>query len=280
MRAGARERVTFALAGSDLAVAGHSPHAAASAHAAPPLVLVLSTSALSMLFADKNALRTQLKVNMLRIRERELSYYTNNCLSISTSAALLAGFSWYGLTEVPFDQNAPAMTQTLYLIVTTLIMGLELLTVVNATLCAILGPGLALRGPDGSMHNAVNGMALHYRFTFACFSGGLICFIFSALLHSWMQFSWALALPNSLMLCYFLVRIISGFVRIYRRFRLPAEFAVTGAFQADSARAAPAMPTPQERQESAAKEAAAREAASKEYAHLPESVRSQMGIAG
>ena len=43
-----------------------------------------------MLFADKNALRTQLKVNMLRIRERELTYYTNNCLAISTSSALLA----------------------------------------------------------------------------------------------------------------------------------------------------------------------------------------------
>ena len=52
-----------------------------------------------MLYADKNALRTQLKVQMLRIREKELMYYTNNCLSISTSAALLAGFAWYGLTE-------------------------------------------------------------------------------------------------------------------------------------------------------------------------------------
>ena len=48
----------------------------------------------AMLYADKNALRTQLKLNMLRIRERELSYYTNNCLAISTSAALLAGFAW------------------------------------------------------------------------------------------------------------------------------------------------------------------------------------------
>ena len=102
-----------------------------------------------MLFADKNALRTQLKVNMLRIRERELTYYTNNCLAISTSSALLAGFAWYGLTEVPFDSNSDAAIQTMYLVVTTLIMGLELLTVVNATLCAILGPGLALRGPDG-----------------------------------------------------------------------------------------------------------------------------------
>ena len=70
-----------------------------------------------------------------------------------------------------------------------MIMGLELLTVVNATLCAILGPGLALRGPDGSMHTAVNGMMTHYKFTLACFSSGLICFMFSALLYGWMQFS-------------------------------------------------------------------------------------------
>ena len=41
-----------------------------------------------MLFADKNALRTQLKVNMLKIRERELLYYTNNCLAIATQASL------------------------------------------------------------------------------------------------------------------------------------------------------------------------------------------------
>ena len=77
--------------------------------------------------------------------------------------------------------------QTFYLVVTTLIMGLELLTVVNATLCAILGPGLALRGPDGSMHNAVNGMMTHYKFTFACFTCGLLCFHLSALLYAWMQ---------------------------------------------------------------------------------------------
>ena len=149
--------------------------------------------------------------------------------------ALLAGFAWYGLTEVPFDleanvvraptllrrQRAAAASpprplahfppcpapcasqgvQTLYLVVTTLIMGLELLTVVNATLCAILGPGLALRGPDGSMHNAVNGMMTHYKFTFACFTCGLLCFHISALLYAWMQvltLALALALARTL----------------------------------------------------------------------------------
>mmetsp|Transcript_9271 Transcript_9271/g.28056 ORF Transcript_9271/g.28056 Transcript_9271/m.28056 type:complete len:225 (-) Transcript_9271:209-883(-) len=222
-----------------------------------------------MLYADKNALRTQLKVQMLRIREKELMYYTNNCLSISTSAALLAGFAWYGLTEVPFEEQADAVTQTLYLVVTTLIMGLELLTVVNATLCAILGPGLALRGPDGSMHTAVNGMMTHYKFTLMCFATGLICFMLSALLYGWMQFSWKLALPMTILICYFLYKIFTYFIRIYRRFRLAPHHVVTGAFYTDNASDGP----------SSAAEVGEQLALQEQYANLPESVKANLGIA-
>ncbi|KAL1512188.1 hypothetical protein AB1Y20_005453 [Prymnesium parvum] len=223
-----------------------------------------------MLYADKNALRTSLKVNMLRIRERELSYYTNNCLSISTSAALLAGFAWYGLTEVPFNEKANVYTQTLYLVVTTLIMGLELLTVVNATLCAILGPGLALRGPDGSMHDAVTGMMIHYRFTLACFTGGIIFFMISALLYAWMQFNAELAVPMTLVIIYFLVKIYGYFWRIYNRFKLPAENVISGAFNVDA--------SPAENQARQAQQAAEMEELRKKYAQLPESVKSSLGI--
>ena len=59
-------------------------------------------------------------------------------------------------------------------------------------------------GPDGSMHNAVDGMMVHYRFTLACFTLGLICFMLSALLYAWMQFDWTLALPMTLLIVYFL----------------------------------------------------------------------------
>ena len=233
-----------------------------------------------MLFADKNALRTQLKVNMLRIRERELTYYTNNCLAISTSSALLAGFAWYGLTEVPFDSNSDAAIQTMYLVVTTLIMGLELLTVVNATLCAILGPGLALRGPDGSMHNAVQGMTTHYRFTLTCFSLGLICFMLSALLYSWMQFDWTLALPCTLLIVYFLFILQRHWWRIYKRFRLPSESAVTGAFNIGGQLAATGVPEAPTAEEAAQNEQYEREMDQlrQQYAHYPESVRNAMGI--
>mmetsp|Transcript_10382 Transcript_10382/g.26984 ORF Transcript_10382/g.26984 Transcript_10382/m.26984 type:complete len:217 (-) Transcript_10382:239-889(-) len=211
-----------------------------------------------MLYADKNALRTNLKVNLLRIRERELTFYTNNCLSISTQAALLAGFAWFGLTEVPWEADANEYVQAVYLVVTTLIMGLQMLTVVNATLVAILGPGLALRGPDGSMHTAVDGMMTHYRFTFASFSLGLVCFQFSALLYHWMQFTWGamssrrpvmgyrpqlltcprpcppipseFAVPNSMLLLTTVWLMWRGGRRIYALLKLSADTIVTGEF--------------------------------------------------
>ena len=42
------------------------------------------------------------------------------------------------------------------------------------------------------MHDAVQGMMIHYRFTLACFTGGIIFFMISALLYAWMQFTWEL----------------------------------------------------------------------------------------
>ena len=51
-----------------------------------------------MLFADKQALETELKVSLLEIRERELDLYTQNCRNIGAQSALLAGFAYLALT--------------------------------------------------------------------------------------------------------------------------------------------------------------------------------------
>ena len=60
-----------------------------------------------MLFADKRALETNLKVSLLAIREKELNFYTTNCLAVGTQSALLAGFAYSGLTQVAFPHEAP-----------------------------------------------------------------------------------------------------------------------------------------------------------------------------
>ena len=53
-----------------------------------------------MLLADKHNLQNELKLNLLHIEEQELNYYTTNCYTVGTSAALLAGFAFAGLMEV------------------------------------------------------------------------------------------------------------------------------------------------------------------------------------
>ena len=47
---------------------------------------------------------------------------------------------------------------------------------------------------------------------------------------AWMQFDWTLALPITLLLVYFLFILQRYVWRIYKRFRLPSDKAITGAF--------------------------------------------------
>ena len=55
----------------------------------PGPLLLRPARAHTMLYADKQALETDLKVCLLAIRERELSFYTQNCRAIGTSAPLM-----------------------------------------------------------------------------------------------------------------------------------------------------------------------------------------------
>ena len=154
-----------------------------------------------MLYADKRALQTNLKVSLLAIRERELTFYTNNSLAIGTQAAMFAGFAFAGLTQ-PLPEETSVL-RALFLVCNVSALGadppftaaprtpvctsshfsarralsartrappspcahapgppasgLELIAMVSTTLLSMLAPGLALRGPDGSMHTAVDG---------------------------------------------------------------------------------------------------------------------------
>ena len=231
--------------------------------AAALLLLVL----LAMLFADKRALETNLKVGLLQIREKELNFYTQNCLAVCTQAALLAGFAYSGLTQVSIPEEANFWVRLLYLSVTVMAMCFEIIAVLNTTLLAIVGPGLALRGPDGSMHPAVDGMMAEYKHALSCFKLGLVCFHFSAGLFGWIMFGCApppaapaappaaaraprrtdppthhhaggVALCASLVVLVSLYFLLRYAMRVYQRFRLPTDEVVTGRFEGSEVLAA------------------------------------------
>ena len=105
----------------------------------------------------------------------------------------------------------------------------------------MLGPGLALRGPDGSMHRAVDGLMLEYRLTFLFFTMGLIAFHLSALLFAWLEFSWPVALAMTVALVMFMYGMWRYFKRIYQRFALESDRYITGKFEFGDAPNAPTM---------------------------------------
>lgn len=186
-----------------------------------------------MLHADKRALEQNLKLHLLLIRERELMFYTDNCVSIGAQAAWLAGFAYAGLIMV----DLPVVNQTLetaYLCMTVTAMGLNLIAVLNSMLCSMLGPGLALRGPDGAMHRAVDEMMEEYRLTFFFFGLGLIALYAATILYAWVMFLWPPALLMSFSLAGWMYLTYHYFVRIYTRFKIPPQLMITGRFDTDS----------------------------------------------
>mmetsp|Transcript_1016 Transcript_1016/g.2888 ORF Transcript_1016/g.2888 Transcript_1016/m.2888 type:complete len:196 (+) Transcript_1016:91-678(+) len=140
-----------------------------------------------MLYADKVALANRARLRMLEIREKELDLYVRNSRSISTACAMLAGSGYTALvyTKMGYYQNAGFYTEHAYPVVLSVLISLTLLALFILTLTTMLGPGLALRGPDGSVHVAIEAMMLEYRT--ACFYFGLavVAFHLMVITYAW-----------------------------------------------------------------------------------------------
>ena len=52
-----------------------------------------------MLLADKYDLQEQLKLSLLQIEDKELNFFTQNCYTVGTQAALIAGFVFSAIVE-------------------------------------------------------------------------------------------------------------------------------------------------------------------------------------
>ena len=196
----------------------------------------------AMLYADKQALETDLKVSLLAIRDRELNFYVQNLRSIATQAGVMSGFAYATVTSATGMAHHGDWQAVLFLLVTTIAMDLNIFALGAATWCGMLGPGLALRGPDGAMDKAVEGLALEYRNIFLAFALGITFFLFSAVVFVFEEtgeggsFDW---LQSVLMFLIFFVTIraaVKSCKRIYKKFRIRAEHAVSGNFHFNAPR--------------------------------------------
>ena len=90
-----------------------------------------------MLWADKRALETDLKVQLLQIRERELEFYVRNTLTICVVATIILGFSYTMMTEaVPSDYAGvgPYAVRVLYMVSCMSSLGFMFVSLISTTL--------------------------------------------------------------------------------------------------------------------------------------------------
>ena len=180
-----------------------------------------------MLLADKHNLQQELKLNLLHIEEKELNYYTQNCYTVGTQAALLAGFAFAGLVEVDdtlSDESrlsAHLAMQMGWSVSCVVALCLEIMALVKAMQLSIMGPGLALRGPEGSMTRAVLVMRSEYRGMQRLFYSGLVVFHVTASLYVWMHFKWEAGLLVTAVICLALLYLWYDSRALNHRLRLP-----------------------------------------------------------
>uniref|UniRef100_A0A7S4F8I0 Uncharacterized protein n=1 Tax=Chrysotila carterae TaxID=13221 RepID=A0A7S4F8I0_CHRCT len=172
-----------------------------------------------MLLADKHDLQEKLKLSLILIEEKELNFYTQNCYTVGTQAALLSGFAFSAI--VSGSDDAAVELQTLWGCFTTMAMLFEILAVVKSMQLSIMGPGLALRGPEGSMTRAVLVMRSEYKNIHMLFYTGLFFFHLSACLFLWSTYDTIVAAINSVLIALALIWLYFDFGALEKRLRLP-----------------------------------------------------------
>lgn len=99
----------------------------------------------------------------------------------------MAGIAYSALiyTKMAYFQESPMLQQLLYISGIVICMCLSLRNVFGTTLLTMLGPGKALRGPDGSMHSAVDGMLELFESIVIVQHLSIYCFMLTSLVYAW-----------------------------------------------------------------------------------------------
>ena len=138
-----------------------------------------------MLSAENVALENRAIRLMLQIREKELNYITNKYNAMGTQAALVGGFTVTTLTSLTIGEGIPYMVRWLFFAFSSISLSCSISCILNATFVTVWGPGLALRGPRGSMAKAYYGMVYEQKQIFGSFVIAIFFFAAQSIVAFW-----------------------------------------------------------------------------------------------
>lgn len=144
----------------------------------------------SMIKAQHDKLLQEANQQILEIRNMEISYYSECFNNFSTQSALIAGFVLQSLTNLNLAQAQKSRVVTwasvFYWISVAVLTATSMHCILCASICNIYAPGLALRGPTGSMVRAVEGMIEEQLHIVRAFMWSIGSFAVAIVMFCWM----------------------------------------------------------------------------------------------
>jgi hypothetical protein len=141
--------------------------------------------------ANQQALIHQTNLGVLAIRQSELRYYVDLNGAFGTQAALVGGFT-YGV----FTQHAKIegyyyadTFENIYWVAAAATIACAIHVIITTMALQVLGPGLALNGPVGSMTKATEGLKAEQRYVTTAFIMMMVLFAVSTILTFWFVFT-------------------------------------------------------------------------------------------
>ena len=166
----------------------------------------------------------QTNIGLVNIRQLELNYYNNFYSQFGQQAAIIGGFSYGALTQgnifygFPDSPRVHAMLLYMWWISATTCILAAVHVIFTTILLMILGPGLALTGPIGSMARANKGLHAEMVQVFVAYMVMLISFALSVLSAIWLMMDWPCSAACTGLFLYS-VRMWWWYgIRIYNRF--------------------------------------------------------------
>ncbi len=137
--------------------------------------------------ANQLALFQQTNQGLLNIRQLELNYYINLNIAFGTQAALIGGFTYGVFTQNQYNEDIPyaELFQNIYWVTSAGTIAASVHVIITTMLLQVLGPGLALHGPIGSMTRATEGMRIEQKPIITSFIIMMFLFALSTVLSFW-----------------------------------------------------------------------------------------------
>jgi hypothetical protein len=112
----------------------------------------------------------------------------------------------------------PRILKFIYYIAIVSAFCCNMIVVAHTTALNVLGAGMALRGPDGSMMTATDGMYAERSTVFTTFGWGLACTVGSVVLCVWLILSWEAAIVCMMIAMYGCWKIWKNYQRVAYHF--------------------------------------------------------------